>query len=241
MRCWAAKHFDADTNFCLGWFEEMGWSAGAFGNADVLARAKGTSVDGGEAAGVVASDGGKVRLFKPDEYPADWDPREDNRTPVWEALHQLIRALTRAASPQPAHCWRACPNAAPTSAACLLALHPVRAQEAGRRRPQLQRAGYRLARHRSRVARLGRTGRAGRIGRLTESTMAARKKTTRRKHEVFAELTNVELVRPSPPCGWKSSPTRKSWASWKSGVARSTGAAQTDNPASASTGPASPK
>ena len=26
------------------------------------------------------------------EYPADWDPQSDNRTPVWEALHQLIRA-----------------------------------------------------------------------------------------------------------------------------------------------------
>jgi putative DNA methylase len=34
-----------------------------------------------------------VRLFKWTEYPADWDPRKDERMPVWEALHQLIRAL----------------------------------------------------------------------------------------------------------------------------------------------------
>ena len=84
--------FDADTNFCLGWFDELGFGTGAFGNADVLARAKATSVDAVKAAGVLASDGGKVRLLKPDEYPADWNPETDNRTPVWEALHQLIRA-----------------------------------------------------------------------------------------------------------------------------------------------------
>lgn len=84
--------FDADTNFCLGWFDEVGFGTGAFGNADVLARAKATSVDAVKHAGVLASDGGKVRLLKPDEYPEGWDPQSDNRTPVWEALHQLIRA-----------------------------------------------------------------------------------------------------------------------------------------------------
>lgn len=87
--------FDADTNFCLGWFDEVGYGTGAFGNADVLARAKATSVDAVKHAGVLASDGGKVRLLKPDEYPADWDPQTDTRTPVWEALHQLIRALNQ--------------------------------------------------------------------------------------------------------------------------------------------------
>ena len=34
-------------------------------------------------------------MFKPADYPADLDPQEDNRTPVWEALHQLIRALNQ--------------------------------------------------------------------------------------------------------------------------------------------------
>lgn len=89
------ENFDVDTNFCLGWFQDVGWSAGAFGNADVLARAKGTSVEGVVDAGVIESKSGKVRLLKPTDYPADWDPREDKRTPVWEALHQLVRALTQ--------------------------------------------------------------------------------------------------------------------------------------------------
>jgi len=89
----AEDDFDADTQFCLHWFEQHGWSEGAFGTADTLARGKGTSVDGIKAAGVIQSGGGKVRLLKWAENPSDWDPRTDTRTPVWEALHQLIRAL----------------------------------------------------------------------------------------------------------------------------------------------------
>jgi putative DNA methylase len=89
----AEDDFDADTQFCLHWFEQNRWSEGLFGTADTLARGKGTSVDGIKAAGVIQSGGGKVRLLKWSEYPSDWDPRTDARTPVWEALHHLIRAL----------------------------------------------------------------------------------------------------------------------------------------------------
>ncbi|UZD66577.1 DUF1156 domain-containing protein [Marinobacter sp. AN1] len=85
--------FDADTQFCSSWFEQYGWSAGQFGEADTLARAKGTSVDGVKAAGVAESGSGKVRLLKWSEYESDWDPTKDDRTPVWEACHQMIRRL----------------------------------------------------------------------------------------------------------------------------------------------------
>ena len=88
-----SDEFDADTQFCLGWFEEQGWAPGEFGKADVLARAKGTSVDHVRDAGVVEAAAGKVRLLKAAEYPQDWAPEQDNNTPVWEALHQLIREL----------------------------------------------------------------------------------------------------------------------------------------------------
>ena len=87
------ENFDADTNFCLGWFQEVGWSTGEFGIANTLAQAKATTVAAVEQAGVIRAQGGKVKLLKPADYPADWDPQNDNRTPVWEALHQLIRAL----------------------------------------------------------------------------------------------------------------------------------------------------
>jgi superfamily II DNA or RNA helicase len=89
----AEDDFDADTQFCLHWFEQHGWTESIFGEADVLARSKSTSVDAMKEAGVLQSGSGKVRLLKWSEYPADWDPRTDTRTPIWEALHQLIRAL----------------------------------------------------------------------------------------------------------------------------------------------------
>ena len=89
----AEDDFDADTQFCLHWFEQHGWNEGIFGTADTLARGKGTSVDGIKEAGVIQSGGGKVRLLKWAEYPTDWDPRTDTRMPVWEALHHLIRTL----------------------------------------------------------------------------------------------------------------------------------------------------
>ncbi len=89
----AEDDFDHDTQFCLHWFEQHGWREGVFGEADILARAKGTSVDGVKEAGVIQSGGGKVRLLKWAEYPVDWNPSTDTRLPVWEALHQLIRAL----------------------------------------------------------------------------------------------------------------------------------------------------
>ena len=85
--------FDADTQFCSGWFDQYGWSAGPFGEANVLAQAKGTTVDGVNTAGVVESGAGKVRLLKWAEYETNWDPTADNRTPVWEACHQMIRSL----------------------------------------------------------------------------------------------------------------------------------------------------
>ena len=89
----AEDDFDPDTQFCLHWFEQHGWTESVFGEADVLARSKSTSVDAMKEAGVLQSGSGKVRLLKWSEYPTDWDPRTDTRTPVWEALHQLIRAL----------------------------------------------------------------------------------------------------------------------------------------------------
>jgi adenine-specific DNA methylase len=91
----AEDDFDHDTQFCLHWFETQGWATGRYGEADVLARAKGTSVGGLAEAGVLESGKGELRLLRWAEYPRDWSPESDARTPVWEALHQLIRALNQ--------------------------------------------------------------------------------------------------------------------------------------------------
>ena len=88
-----AGSFDADTLFCNSWFEQYGWAEGPFGEADVLARGKGTSVAGVAQAGIAHSGAGKVRLLRWADYQAGWDPKLDARNPVWEATHHLIRAL----------------------------------------------------------------------------------------------------------------------------------------------------
>ena len=89
----AEDDFDHDTQFCLHWFETQGWAEGKYGEADVLARAKGTSVAGVTDAGILESGKGVVRLLRWAELPSNWNPATDNRTPIWEALHHLIRAF----------------------------------------------------------------------------------------------------------------------------------------------------
>jgi putative DNA methylase len=85
--------FDADTRWALAWFEQSGFVEGEYGVAETLSKAKNTSVAGMVDAGILASSRGKVRLLKPDELPANWDPTTDPRLTAWEMVHQLIRAL----------------------------------------------------------------------------------------------------------------------------------------------------
>jgi putative DNA methylase len=85
--------FDADSRFAITWFDQMGFAEGEFGQANVLAQAKNTGMDGLVEAGIIRSARGKVRLLKPDELPADWDPTQDSRLTAWETVHQLVRAL----------------------------------------------------------------------------------------------------------------------------------------------------
>lgn len=94
-RFFAEDDFDHDTQFCLAWFDSQGWATAKFGDADVLARAKGTSVGGLVEAGVVESSAGTLRLLRWADMPRDWNPDTDTRTPIWESLHQLIRALNQ--------------------------------------------------------------------------------------------------------------------------------------------------
>jgi len=85
--------FDADSRFAIAWFEQHGFAEGEFGVADVLARAKNTSVQGLSDASILESKRGKVRLLEAAELPGDWDPAADARFTHWEAVHHLIRAL----------------------------------------------------------------------------------------------------------------------------------------------------
>ncbi len=92
----AEDDFDHDTQFCLHWFEQHCWATGKYGEADVLARAKGTSVTGLQASGVIDAGRGELHLLRCAELPQDWSPETDARLSVWEGLHHLIRALNQA-------------------------------------------------------------------------------------------------------------------------------------------------
>jgi putative DNA methylase len=87
--------FDADTRWALSWFDQTGFEAGDYGLAETLSKAKNTSVQGMKDAGILdkKSPGGKVRLLRPSELPADWDPVRDSRVTVWEVVHHLVRRL----------------------------------------------------------------------------------------------------------------------------------------------------
>jgi putative DNA methylase len=85
--------FDADSRWALTWFEQQGFEEGEYGVAEQLSKSKNTSVDGMVEAGILVSHRGKVRLLRPEELPADWDPLTDARLTAWEVVHHLIRVL----------------------------------------------------------------------------------------------------------------------------------------------------
>jgi putative DNA methylase len=89
----AEEVFDNDTRWALGWFEQHGFDEGEFGDAELLSKAKVTSVEGLREAGIVASKGGRVRIRRREELQIDWTSALDKRLTVWKACEHLIYAL----------------------------------------------------------------------------------------------------------------------------------------------------
>lgn len=85
---------DADTRFCLKWYEQYGWARAPFGEADVLARAYNTSVRGLADAGVLMQGEGIIRLLQPQDLPPSWNPATDHRISVWEVTLHVARVLS---------------------------------------------------------------------------------------------------------------------------------------------------
>lgn len=85
---------DADTRFCVAWYEQYGNGERDYGEAEVLFNAKNTSFEGLQRAGVVVGGKGKVRLKPRSELDADWDPDTDRRITDWEGAQYLTRSLT---------------------------------------------------------------------------------------------------------------------------------------------------
>ena len=84
---------DADSRWALAWFDQYGFTEGDYGVAETLSKAKNTSVAGMVDAGILNSRAGQVRLLRPHELSANWDPEADARLTAWEMVHHLVRVL----------------------------------------------------------------------------------------------------------------------------------------------------
>ena len=89
---------DAPTRFALTWFSQYGYNPAKSGDADSLARAKNTSLEGIEESGVGAARAGEFRLYERSELAEGWSPMDDARLTVWEATQYLVLALERSQS-----------------------------------------------------------------------------------------------------------------------------------------------
>jgi putative DNA methylase len=85
--------FEPETRFAISWFEQSGFDDGEFGVADVLARAKNTSVGVLNELGLVTSRAGKVRLRKPSEMEIVIERVAEKQLNTWMIAHYLIREL----------------------------------------------------------------------------------------------------------------------------------------------------
>ena len=86
---------DADTRWCLAWYDAHGFTEGPYGEAETLASARNASIDGLRRSGVLNAGGGRVGLIAPADLPDDYDPRTDDRISHWEVVLHLARALKR--------------------------------------------------------------------------------------------------------------------------------------------------
>jgi putative DNA methylase len=87
------ERLDAETRFCIDWYTQYGYASGPHGAAEVLGMGFGTPIETLDRAGVIESRGNKVRILKRSELDPAWDPTQDDRVPVWEALQHLIVRL----------------------------------------------------------------------------------------------------------------------------------------------------
>lgn len=85
--------YDSDTRWALSWYEQYSHNESGFGTADVLSRAKNTSVEGLVEAGIIEARSGKVRLLRREEMDTKWDPEKDKHLTAWESVQHLIFAL----------------------------------------------------------------------------------------------------------------------------------------------------
>jgi putative DNA methylase len=85
--------FDPDTRFAVKWYRSYGWTKRESGIADQLSRSTDTSIAQLERGGIFETHGGKARLIAPAELSGEWNPEEDTKVSVWEAVVRLSAVM----------------------------------------------------------------------------------------------------------------------------------------------------
>lgn len=83
--------YDAPTQWAIKWFEQYAMNPGPYGDAETLSKARNTSLASLEAAGLVESRVGKVRLRARAEFPLAPNLRNRTNLTTWEVAQRMIR------------------------------------------------------------------------------------------------------------------------------------------------------
>ncbi len=81
---------DSDSRFCVELFTQCAFNTFKYGEADILARAKGTSVERLKEQGILHAARGEVHLLERNELPEKIQPDEQN---IWLLTQQLTQAM----------------------------------------------------------------------------------------------------------------------------------------------------
>ena len=90
-------YLDPATQFCLIWYRQYGTTAGPYGQAELLSKAKDVAIGRLERDGLLRQGGGKVQLYpaSAEVYANGWDPRDERSLSIWSATHHLVAAHRR--------------------------------------------------------------------------------------------------------------------------------------------------
>ena len=87
----SGEELDAETRFCLTWYEQFGFTKGDFGTAETLRNARGADFGGLVRAGVLANEHGKTWLVRPLDVA---NPEQARLAPsCWSDLMCMVAAL----------------------------------------------------------------------------------------------------------------------------------------------------
>jgi putative DNA methylase len=82
--------FDPESRWAIAWYEQHGFEEGDFGEAELLSKAKVTTVSGLAHVRVVEAGAGKVRLLRPEELAQDLRPIREGELTAWTVAHYLL-------------------------------------------------------------------------------------------------------------------------------------------------------